>query len=973
MSDVYKKFTAQDYAVIPFNAHKQYNFTTSSYSDNSISYFNTSWTSESVSLYTSTSAFYGGDTKNVVKYYQLNHLFYKNFKADNANRFGNFNYLQQKRELNEKANILSIPTGLYGHEIKPGSLYISSSDTIMIDDKKGNLIVSGTNIDHYPTDIRSNIFNIGPTKGFKNLDLDVWKGYAVELKEPHVLHGELTKRFWRRGHHNPNAYSTYTTVSGSDLDDSYFFNSLKYYDINFSKSSSFLGRYDNNYSFLNFNSLIGSYITSPHNEKFNFNKENFSISFYMIPEGHSHITSSMVKPIKTGNRPIKPGSAIALRTSQQSTTTPQPPITYTTIPTNLKQGVLYKGGYIFHIDSSSNAGDCTYTAYIVDPNIYAGYNTQRIPHLRTGWGPGGTTVMNTPGLIQSNSIIGGGEAMTKAMAHSEGSSGFLGQYIKNNQFGNYTDWWLPNETELEKIADTFELPLQVEMGTCAEPNIQFNPISLLKYPDGEETGTPLTVFDINYQVGNALFTTESWGKSGSGTPGGTFRATTDPHAFHKLDFPNPNNTIKTEFPPINGVCKPPTLKLATSQETTDNKFLQFELEFVGTGANINDHTFLTKHNVNKQTQTNFSGANYNAIDASFMLVRKVCIGKNILDGGKGGDPLKRYIICKSTTKTVIPTAKSGKAQTYNTNLPNNLQPLDTQAEPQFPFEIYMKNNHLFFDRSDGNITSTISASITSSNTGNPNHLIHILCQVSGSDSAPHKFLQIYKDGTLIGHIKDSTIDANQNTANIYIGSKGKQSVTDSHGQKTIKNQSIPQINNDFRYYNGALSHINIWNRSFNTASIKNISESVNASPYIGNVFYQQGFTTITHPKYYKPLNTDLKSLGIGTIKVGSSFIVGNQDIGKVQFQGSHLIYENEYQCTVEEHEFNSTMNISARKIKSNTSNELADFATGSLFKPYVTTIGLYNEDNELLVVGKLGQPIRMSNETDTTFIMRWDT
>ena len=93
----------------------------------------------------------------------------------------------------------------------------------------------------------------------------------------------------------------------------------------------------------------------------------------------------------------------------------------------------------------------------------------------------------------------------------------------------------------------------------------------------------------------------------------------------------------------------------------------------------------------------------------------------------------------------------------------------------------------------------------------------------------------------------------------------------------------------------------------------------------------------------------------------------------IKFQGSHLIYENEYQCTVEEHEFNSTMNISARKIKSNNCNELANFATGSLFKPYVTTIGLYNEHNELLVVGKLGQPIRMSNETDTTFIMRWDT
>ena len=93
----------------------------------------------------------------------------------------------------------------------------------------------------------------------------------------------------------------------------------------------------------------------------------------------------------------------------------------------------------------------------------------------------------------------------------------------------------------------------------------------------------------------------------------------------------------------------------------------------------------------------------------------------------------------------------------------------------------------------------------------------------------------------------------------------------------------------------------------------------------------------------------------------------------MQFQGSHLIFENEYQCTIDEHEFNTTTNISARKIKSKDSDELADFATGSLFKPYVTTIGLYNEDNELLVVGKLASPIKTSNETDTTFVVRWDT
>ena len=137
----------------------------------------------------------------------------------------------------------------------------------------------------------------------------------------------------------------------------------------------------------------------------------------------------------------------------------------------------------------------------------------------------------------------------------------------------------------------------------------------------------------------------------------------------------------------------------------------------------------------------------------------------------------------------------------------------------------------------------------------------------------------------------------------------------------------------------------------------NISESINSSPYIGNIFYQNGFATITHPKYQDILKKD----------------VFNHNLLNLKFQGSHLIYEHEYQCTVEESEFNSTLNISARKIRSKQSEDLADFATGSLFKPYITTIGLYNEQNELLLVGKMAQPIKTSNETDTTFVLRWDT
>ena len=115
MSEAYKKFTAQDYAVVPFNAHKQYNFNSQSAHENQLRFYNVSWTSESISQYSSASSAYGSDTIETVKYNQLDHLFYKNFKNDTFNRLGYNNYLIHKRELYEKAQILSILAGLYGH------------------------------------------------------------------------------------------------------------------------------------------------------------------------------------------------------------------------------------------------------------------------------------------------------------------------------------------------------------------------------------------------------------------------------------------------------------------------------------------------------------------------------------------------------------------------------------------------------------------------------------------------------------------------------------------------------------------------------------------------------------------------------------------------------------------------------------------------------------------------------------------
>ena len=247
--------------------------------------------------------------------------------------------------------------------------------------------------------------------------------------------------------------------------------------------------------------------------------------------------------------------------------------------------------------------------------------------------------------------------------------------------------------------------------------------------------------------------------------------------------------------------------------------------------------------------------------------------------------------------------------------------MDINSEPQYPFEVYATGNEVFFGRSDGNIITTISSSFT---TGSYQH---ITCRASSSQ------MEIFINGVGSGISgSDNSIKQTQNSANVYVGNKGGIS----------------------NYLSGSIDNINIFNRALTDVEIFSGSAYKTFSPYWGNIFYSSGIVTITQPSY-----------AVGT--------TADPNISELKFQGSHLIYENEYQCTVDEHEFNNTTNISARKIKSDQSQHIADFATGSLFKPYVTTVGLYNEQNELLVVGKLGQPIRCSDETDTTFVLRWDT
>ena len=88
------------------------------------------------------------------------------------------------------------------------------------------------------------------------------------------------------------------------------------------------------------------------------------------------------------------------------------------------------------------------------------------------------------------------------------------------------------------------------------------------------------------------------------------------------------------------------------------------------------------------------------------------------------------------------------------------------------------------------------------------------------------------------------------------------------------------------------------------------------------------------------------------------------------FQSTTTIYESQYKCTFSPNEYTYTQNPTA--ISSSIEGRVYDFLTGSYFQPYITTVGLYNNANQLVAVGKLSQPLQSSNVTDTTILVNLD-
>ena len=152
------------------------------------------------------------------------------------------------------------------------------------------------------------------------------------------------------------------------------------------------------------------------------------------------------------------------------------------------------------------------------------------------------------------------------------------------------------------------------------------------------------------------------------------------------------------------------------------------------------------------------------------------------------------------------------------------------------------------------------------------------------------------------------------------------------------------------------------------------------SSIVGQIFYPHGIATFTtgglenmasYLNYYFITGSGygIGDYGNNIYGAAPTKIYSYLFSSSISFMSSYRIYENQYKCAIRENEFNYTQNPSAR---SGSGEFYYSFVTGSYFSPYVTTIGLYNDNKELLVVGKLSQPIPISLDTDTTFIVNFD-
>lgn len=149
----------------------------------------------------------------------------------------------------------------------------------------------------------------------------------------------------------------------------------------------------------------------------------------------------------------------------------------------------------------------------------------------------------------------------------------------------------------------------------------------------------------------------------------------------------------------------------------------------------------------------------------------------------------------------------------------------------------------------------------------------------------------------------------------------------------------------------------------------NLIANTTPASIVGNIIYQHGVAVIT------------KDNSEGTTGIVQSFATSS--FVSCSFSSSYTIYETQYKCTINPSEYNFSLNETLLSGSSSfifesssyyqpEGDTLVNFATASNFNPYITGVGLYNDNKELLAIAKLAKPLPTSTTTDTTILINID-
>ena len=149
----------------------------------------------------------------------------------------------------------------------------------------------------------------------------------------------------------------------------------------------------------------------------------------------------------------------------------------------------------------------------------------------------------------------------------------------------------------------------------------------------------------------------------------------------------------------------------------------------------------------------------------------------------------------------------------------------------------------------------------------------------------------------------------------------------------------------------------------------------------GLLYYQAGICALTASIFHNSaagglltteceMNTDGEDVeailtGSNIEAIADSF---RRRINNLQFNNTVELNSSVYFCRVNHNEFNYSTNptyLSGSKIRVKTQSS-------DLPVSYITTVGLYNDNNELLATAKLSEPLKKSSDTEFTIRVRLD-